>query len=123
MLVHDPFLQGNDGVVRDGNILRADPGATFGDITIADAESLFEFGDAIFGVERMHFQCGDVGEKTRSDELLVFAVVAQHMTDILTEITLNALPKFLHAINVGLGHSPGSVRGIGRAGFEGFDGL
>ena len=61
---------------------------------------LLQFGHAIFGVERMHFQRGGINQKARADEFLVLVMVAQNVADILAEKTFDALAEFLHAIDV-----------------------
>ena len=97
------------------------PRAAFGDVAVAHALRGFEFLETIFGVERMHLQGGDMNQVARADKLLVFVMLAQDMADILAEKTFDAFAELLDAIDVGLGHPPGAVRGIGRAWFERLD--
>src|ERR1700739_5007371 len=71
----------------------------------------------------MHLQRRDVHEKARTDELVVHVVIAQHVADVLTEKTLNALSKLLNAIGVLLSHAPSPVRRVGFARLEWCDAL
>src|SRR6185295_12870384 len=84
-LVDHPFLQGDDGVVGDGDPFGADLGAALGDVAVADALGLPQLGEAVLDVQRMHLQSGGVDEQPGSDELLVQVVVAQHVADVLAE--------------------------------------
>ena len=74
--------------------------------------------DAVFGVERVHLECGGVNEKARPDEFIVLVMIAQHVANILAKKALDAFAEFLHAIDVLLLHPPRSVRRIGRSRFE-----
>ncbi len=42
-------------------------------------------------------------------------VIAQHVADVLAQKALDALPEFLHAVDVLLLHAPRAVRRVGRA--------
>src|SRR5437762_9826186 len=117
-VIHHTFLQGDDAVVRDLNTFRANLRATFGDVAVADSLRVSQFFNAIFRIERLHLLCCHVVEETWSDEFLMHLVVAQHVAHVLTEKTFDALPKFLHAINVFLLHAPCAIWSIGRARFE-----
>ena len=68
----------------------------------------------IRGVERVHFQGGDVDQETRADELVVHVVVAQDVANVLAQEALDALAELLHAVDVGLAHAPGAVGSVGR---------
>ena len=121
ILVHDAFLEGDDGVIGDGDVLGTDLGATFGDIAKTDALGLLEFRQAVFGVQRMHLQCSGIDQETRADEFGVHVMIAQDVADILAEEAFDALAELLHTINVFLLHPPGAIRGIGLAWFEFLD--
>src|SRR5947207_9219898 len=69
----------------------------------------------------MHLERGGVDQKARTDELVVLAVIAEDMADILAKETLDAFPEFLDAIDVFLLHSPGAIRRVGRTRLEGLD--
>src|SRR5678816_2472371 len=120
-LVDHPLLQGDDGVVGDGDALRADFRAALRDVAVTDPVRGAQLLGAVFRVERMHLEGGDVHEEARADELVVESVVAQHVTDVLTEEALDALAELLHAIDVLLHHAPGAVGRVGRAGLERLD--
>src|SRR6476660_8167573 len=45
-------------------------------------------------------------------------MIAKHVTNVLAKKALDALAKFLHAVDVRLLHSPRSVRGVRRSWFE-----
>src|SRR5256714_7846125 len=64
-IVHDPFLQRDDPVVGNLNVLRANLRATFRDVAVADPVRLPQFLEAILGVERMHLERGCVDQIAR----------------------------------------------------------
>ena len=80
--------------------------------------ALSQFLNAILGIERMHFKRRDVNQKSRPNKFVVHLMIAQHVANILAKKTLDAFPKFLHAIDVLLLHSPGSIRRIRRSRLE-----
>src|SRR5690606_23762621 len=122
-LIDDAFLQRDDRIIGDRDVLGADLGAAFGDVAEADAVFVADFGDAVFGVERVHLEGGEVDEVAGSGELRVLAVLAQHMADVLAQEALDALAELLHAVDVGLMHGPASVGVVGLARLEGLDAL
>src|SRR5262249_35162843 len=80
-------------------------GAALGDIAVAQAVFFLGLVAPIPGVQRVHFQLGDAHQKARPGErLLVFLVVADHVADVLTEETLDALAELLRALDVDLRH-------------------
>ena len=48
------FFEGDDAVICDADVFRADFSTTFGDIAEADAENIFEVLQAVEGVQGMH---------------------------------------------------------------------
>jgi hypothetical protein len=120
-LVHHAFFQRNDSVIGNLNVFRTNFGAAFRDVAVTDPLSVSQVLQPIFGIERMHFQRGHVNQKTRPDEFVVHLMIAQHMANVLAEKTLDALPKFLNAIDVGLLHPPRPIRRIRRARTERLD--
>src|SRR4051794_23947244 len=71
--IHDTFFKGNNGVIRDGDVLGADLGAALGDVAVTDAAGggavlprlgfgLFQLRQAVFGIEGVHFEGGGVNE-------------------------------------------------------------
>ena len=61
-------------------------------------------------IERMHLESGNANKEPWTAKLLVPFMIAQHVTDVLTEKALDALAKFLHAIDVALVHFPLDIR-------------
>src|SRR6187431_1620156 len=94
-LIHDAFLQRDDCVVRDRDVLRTNLRAALRDIAQADAVAVLQVLQAIRGVERVHLQGGDVYEEAWSDELVVHVVIAQDVAHVLAEEALDALAEFL----------------------------
>ena len=121
--VHDPFLEGDDGIVGNGDVLGAHLGAALGDIAVPDAVAVTQVGQSILGVERVHLQRGGIDQQARADELIVLVMVPQHMADVLTQEAFDALAEFLRPLHVGLDHIPGAVGVVGGAGPEGLDGV
>src|SRR5436190_19117644 len=87
--IHDPLFQRNDSIVSDGDFFGADFGAALGDVAVTDAMSLFQFRQAILGIERMHLQRGRVNQEARADELIVLLMLTQHVAALLAKQTLN----------------------------------
>lgn len=48
------FFEGDDAVIGDADVFRADFSTAFGDIAEADAENIFEVLQAVEGVQGMH---------------------------------------------------------------------
>src|SRR6266849_9488595 len=117
-LVHHPLLEGDDGVVGDGDAFRANARAALRDVAKPHSLRLPHLADAVLHVERVHLQRSDVQEEARADELLVHLVLAQHVADVLAEEALDALAELLHALDVLLRHAPGAVGRIGWPRFE-----
>ena len=65
-------------------------------------------------VERVHLESRSIDQMARAHELIEHLVLAQHVAHILAEKTLDALPKFLHPLDVGLEHAPRSIRRVRR---------
>ena len=59
-LINHPFLQWDDSIVGDLDAFRTNLCATLRDVAVADALRVPQFFDAIFGIERMHLQRGDM---------------------------------------------------------------
>src|SRR5260370_33998110 len=58
----------------------------------------------------MHLETRDAHKETGTAKLLLFVVIAQHMTNVLAKKTLYAFAKLLHAIDFALIHLPLTVR-------------
>src|ERR1700760_24418 len=111
--VYQPFLERNDCVLGNRDGLRTYLTAARGDIAIADVVLLSQVAHAVLNIERMHFKRGHMNQQARADEFLMFVVLAQNVTYVLTEKTLDALAKFLHPFYVCLLHAPCSIRQVG----------
>jgi len=123
MLVDDTFLERNDRVISDRNVLGAYLCAAFCDVAIADPMSVLQFLRSVLGVERVHLKGGRVNEKPWADKLCMFLVISKHVTHILAQETLDTFAKFLHAVDVFLHHSPRTVLGVGLTRLEFLDPL
>src|SRR5688500_14151980 len=115
VLVHHTLLERNDRVVRDRDTLRTHLGAALGDVAVADAVSLLQLLRPVHGIEGMHLQRRDIRQEPRTDEGIMLCMIPQNMTHVLAEVALDALPEFLHTIDVHLGHAPRSVSRVRRA--------
>src|SRR5690349_16443878 len=89
VVVNHALLQGDDGIVSDVNAFRADLGAALRDVAVADAELVLQQRRARDVVEWMHFETGDAHEESRTAKLLLLAVIAQDVTNVLTKKTLD----------------------------------
>src|SRR5580658_2046758 len=98
--VDHSLLERDDSVIGDRDALRADLGAAFGYVAIADALGVLQIAEAILGVERMHLQRGGIHEQPRADELLLQVMIADHMADVLAQEAFDTLAEFLDAIDV-----------------------
>ena len=74
----DSFLQRDDRVIGDVDMLRADVRAVLRDVAVPDTVMVFQRRNPIRGIERMHLERGAVDEEPRSDEFLVLVVLAQN---------------------------------------------
>src|SRR3990172_9478896 len=89
--VGHPLLEGNDGVVRDVNILRADLRAALGNVAQANARRLAYELRPVLRVQRVHLQLRQAHEEARPVELLlVLRVVTDDVADVLSEETLHS---------------------------------
>lgn len=120
-LIYDALFQRNNGVVGDVDTFRTDFCAAFGNIAEADALRLAQVREPVFGIERMHFQSGDVNKKSRADEFIMKVMIAEHMADILAQEAFDAFAKFLDAIYIALVHAPRAVGSIRAAGLKRLD--
>src|SRR5215208_3863331 len=109
--VGDPFLEGDDGVVGDVDVLGADLGAALGDVAQAKAHLLAEQLAAVAGLQGVHLELGVADEHARAGEAaLVLLVVTDDVADVLAQEALDALVELLHPVDVLLGHPVGAVR-------------
>src|SRR3970040_1265656 len=122
-LVDDALLERNDGVIGDGDALRADLRAALGDVAVSDPMGLLQIGDPVFRVDRVHLERRRIDHVTRTGKLVEELMIPENVTDVLTEEAFDALPEFLHALDVHLLHAPGAVGRVRRARLEARDGL
>src|SRR4029077_718210 len=87
--VYDALLERNDRVVRDGDRLGADLGATLGDVAVADPSLLAKVGAAVLLVERVHLVHRGAHQKRGAHELGVLSVGAQHVAHVLAQEALD----------------------------------
>src|SRR5260370_6967344 len=106
VFIHHPLLERDDGVVGDMDIFGAYLSAALGDVAETDAQFLLQHLCSRDAVKGMHLKRSRTDEEARSAKLLLFAVLAQNMADVLAEKALNALAKLLHAVHVALVHLP-----------------
>src|SRR2546421_10453305 len=83
--IEHAFLEGNDGIVGDGDVFRTDLGAAFCNVAQPDAVLLAKGGDTIRLVQWIHFQSCRVDQEARADKLLVHVMFAQNMADVLAK--------------------------------------
>src|SRR2546422_8215766 len=74
--VHDALLQRDDGIVGDGDRLRAHLGTALRDVAIGDAALGLQEGAATRLVERVRFVSGSAHQVSGSDEFLMLPVGA-----------------------------------------------
>ena len=104
------LLEGNDGVLGDGDVFGTNFAATGCDVAIADTVGLLQFTDSIFNIERMHLKRGNVHKETWASEFVEIAVLAQHMANILAQKALDTFSEFLYAVDILLRHTPSAIR-------------
>src|SRR5262245_36296989 len=111
VVVDHALLQRDDRVVGDLDVLRADLGAALRDVAEPDPRPRADELPAVHGIQRVHVQLGQAHEEARPEELgLVLVVVPNHVTDVLAEEALDALPELLPAVDVLLHHPIRAVR-------------
>src|SRR3990170_3610152 len=118
--VRHPLLEGDDGVVGDVDVLRADLRAALGDVAEADPRQLADELCPVGGVQGGHLQLRQPHEPAGAAEhLLVLRVVADDVTDILAEEALDALAELLPAVDIDLHDAVAAAGPIGRSRLEG----
>src|ERR1700692_2394666 len=89
VLVHYPFLERDDGVVGDVDIFGAHLSAALRDVAETYDQFLLQHLCPRDAVKRMHLKRSRAYEEARSAKLLLLAVIAQNVADILAEKTLD----------------------------------
>src|SRR5258707_1347355 len=87
-LVHYAFLQRNDRVVRNVDVLRTNLRATFRDVAKPDAQLILQQLRPRDAVHRVHIQPGHAHKKSRPAELLVFVMVSQDVAHVLAAVLI-----------------------------------
>src|SRR5215203_2805131 len=119
VLVGDALLEGDDGVVGDVDVDRADLGAALGYVAEPEAVVLLEVGQPVGLVHGVHLQPLVPDEEAWSCEHRVLVVGSQDVADILAHKTLYALLRFVEALDILLVHGEGRL----LAGLERLDAL
>src|SRR4029450_10936931 len=96
-LVDDAFLQRDDGIFRNRDVLRAHLRATPCDVAETDAVAAPQMAEAWLGIERVHLERGVVENEAGADELFVQVMITQDVADILAQETFDALAELLDA--------------------------
>src|SRR5580692_5000261 len=115
--VYYALLQRNDGIVGNGDVLRANLGAALGDVAIPDPVLLPQIRHAILGINRIHLQLRSVNQESRPDKFVEQLMIPQDVANVLAEKALDALAKFLRAVDIGLIHAPRPIRRVRLARF------
>src|SRR5439155_141343 len=105
-IIYNSLFERNDCIVGDVYIFGANLGAAFSYVAVADTELLFQQLGSIQTVKRMHFKPRHAHKESRSAELFLLVVIAQHVANVLAQEALDALAKFLDAIHLALIHLP-----------------
>src|SRR5882672_3119843 len=96
--VRHPFLERDDAIVGDLDVLGADLGAAARDVAEARPELPSDRGNAVRRVQRVHLEGGQADHQARPDERVLARLVAQHVTDVLAEKTFDAFAELLHPV-------------------------
>src|SRR5947207_5548371 len=105
-IIYNSLFQRNDRVVGDVDVFGANLGAAFSDVAVADTELLFQQLGSIQTVKRMHFKPRHAHKESRSAELFLLVVIAQHVANVLAQEAFDAFTKLLYAIDLALIHLP-----------------
>src|SRR5919106_1780091 len=119
ILVGDAFLEGDDGVVGDVDVDRADLGAALGYVAEPEAVLLLEVGQPVGLVHRVHLQPLVAHEEARSCDLGMFVVGPEDVANVLAHKALDALLRLVEALDILLVHREGCL----FAGLERLDAL
>lgn len=76
---------------------------------------ILQIGGPIFDVQGVHLEGRGIHQMTRADEAIERSMVANHVAHVLAQEALDALPEFLHPLDVRLDNPPRPVWCIGRA--------
>src|SRR6185503_19497567 len=82
------------------------------DIAQPNAEFLPQLWNAVSHIQRVHLQRSRINQEPWPNELLVHVMFAQHVANVLAEITFNALAELLHPLHILRRDAPGAVFSI-----------
>src|ERR1700732_391499 len=82
-LVYHPLLQGNDRVIRNMDILRADLRAAFRYVAKSDAQLILQQLRPRDAIHRVHIQPCHAHKKPRPAKLLVLVMISQNVAHVL----------------------------------------
>src|ERR1700722_16581938 len=117
--IDDPLLHGDDGVIGDLDVFRADLGTALGDVAEPEASLFADEVLAVQGVVGVHVELRVADEEAGPGERrLVFLVVSDDMAGVLAQKALDALAELLRALHIDLLH-PERRLGLIGAGGEG----
>src|SRR3954462_7420816 len=105
-VIYHAFLQWDDGVIGDVNVLGAHFRAALRDVATPDTHFILQQFRARHRIERMHLQARHAHEEPRPGKLGFPVVVAQYVAHVLAQEALDALTELLHAVDVPLIHLP-----------------
>src|SRR5262249_24696457 len=88
--VGGPFLERDDPVVGDVDVLGTHLGAALRDVAEPDTRVVLDEARAVARVQRMHVEARQLDEEARTRErALLVLVVADHVTDVLAQEALD----------------------------------
>ena len=105
-----PFLEADESIVIDADVLQTDFSTAFCNVAVADAEDVFEFLQVVEVIRWMHRQKCDADEETRTGKIPDL-LITHHTTDILAEEELDTFVEFLNEFYV-LQLHPVSIVGL-----------
>ena len=118
--VDHAFLEGDDRVIRDRDVLGAHFRTALGDVAVTDPPGLLEELAPVLDIDGIEAVSGGPHEVGGADELLVLSVRAQDVAHVLAEEAFDALPHLLRPFDLELLHPP-AVFGVARARLEARD--
>ena len=76
-----------------------------GDVAQAGTALVFDFLNAVVGVEGVHVKAGQAHHESGTGEVLLCLAVTQDVAGVLTEEAFDALAELLHSIDILLHHA------------------
>src|SRR5262245_56969136 len=111
LLRHQPFLEGNDGVVGDVDVLRAHVGAALGDVAVSEPGLGLRQLQAVVDVERVHLELGNAHEEA-GPRAAAHALrrIADDVAHVLAEEAPDTLADLLSPLHAFMLHPPRPLR-------------